>query len=140
MRKLFFIIQLLLIPFTSCYSQKIVQKQTEVYKLIEQKDKFIGKPLSVLLSEITIPIKAFSTVKENAPGGFLVLMFDRYDSIRQWRSKGNQGLILKVKIKEAFNWNNNLRKKEDIFKWLKEDEEKYKNLTVAYLSITGEPM
>ena len=65
-------------------------------------------------------------------------MFDPYDSIRQWRSKGNQGL--KVKIKEAFNWNNNLRKKEDIFKWLKEDEEKYKNLTVAYLSITGEPM
>lgn len=52
---------LLILVFTismySCQAQKLVMQPTDAYKLNEFKDRFIGKPLKVLLAEINPQIK-----------------------------------------------------------------------------------
>ncbi|MEO6070193.1 MAG: hypothetical protein ABIN57_03775 [Chitinophagaceae bacterium] len=48
----------LLLSITSCYAQKIVQRTSDAKKLEIHKEQFIGKPLRVLLDQISPEIKS----------------------------------------------------------------------------------
>ena len=141
MRKIICIFQvMLLVQITNCYSQKLVQSQVDAPKLVEQKERFIGRPLKELLDQIQIPIKGYTASRWARPGGALVFMFAPYDSTMKRHGKGLNPLMIRVTVKAPFKWDNRNRNVNEQHLWLKEDEDKYKNLTVANIGIAGEPM
>ena len=54
----YFLLSLLTIcVLSSCFSQQLVKKQADARLIVEQKDRFINKPLKDLLKEIKPEIK-----------------------------------------------------------------------------------
>ena len=140
MKKIIFVFKILLLIFsTSCHAQKLVHKQADTRLLIENKSSFINKPLSVLLEQINVPIKAYYGSRTISPGGALVFLFEPYDSVITWANRGKRAIRIRVTIKEPFESDNLNRPIKERYLWLKEDEEKYNNLRIANIAFSGMP-
>lgn len=142
MRMLFKILLLsfILITATSCKAQ-LVQTVADAKKLEIGKDKFIGKPLKDLLKEIKPPIKRAVL----QPGGmegvnnYVIFNFISDSDYNKYKSEtGKIPVTIRINVKEYnFKWDPSNKPKNERFNWTKEDEEKYGNLTVTWIRVSG---
>lgn len=98
---------IILFTSSSCFSQKLVQKETDIQRVIENKDQFIGKPLKVFLKEIKPPIKRVMANPSNNiyqyVGNFHFYFMDD-KAVLSARAKGKTPITLVVYVKEYFEW------------------------------------
>lgn len=128
------VLLLLLIVNTSCKAQ-MVQIPADVYKLKENEQQFINKPLKDLLKEIKPEIKLVNA-EINQQSYFSFYFISRDELMK--KSTETIPLGFYVYIKEPLDWDFDKRPKESQYKWTKEDLEKYGNLTVTRIKIRGE--
>lgn len=124
---------LLFIINTSCKAQQMVQTPQDIYKLKENEQQFINKPLKNLLNEIKPEIKLVLGTLDYPP------FFSFYFISREELNKKTLGSTLRfyVYVKEPLDWNFDKRPKDTAYKWTKEDVEKYGNLTVERIKVSG---
>lgn len=114
------------------YSQQLVQNIDDLYRLIDNKEQFINKPLKNLLKEIKPEIKI--TFPSNEPP-----LFDfRFVTSEQLRK--NEGTIyenvsLFIGVKDFIDWKWGDRPKGREPNWTKEDAEKYGNMIVTRINV-----
>ena len=122
-----------------CHAQQMVQTPKDIFNLCQKDKEFIGKPLRVLLKEIKPPIKmvfAEGGWAEQAPKFFFFFMSKQdYDSCGR---QGNLPLRLVVYVSEFFQWSYVSRGKEKSLVWTNEDEEKYGNLLITAIRVSGD--
>jgi hypothetical protein len=126
---------LIVIRFPS-YGQQMVQTPMDAFLVCQRDDEFIGKPLTTLLKEIKPPIKmvyAREGSTEQAP--MFSFFFTSRQGFDKQRRKGKLPLRITVYLKEAFKWKEWV--KDHYWDWLKEDEGKYGNLTIAAIRVAG---
>ncbi|MDX6183169.1 hypothetical protein SGQ44_13415 [Flavobacterium sp. Fl-77] len=119
---------------TSCKAQQMVQIPEDTYKLKANEQQFINKPLKDLLKEIKPEIKlVMGTI--DSPSYFSF----RFQSREELNKKPLDGTTigLFVYVKEPLDWNFDKRSKGKEYEWSKEDVEKYGNLTVIRIKVTG---
>lgn len=117
----------------SCKAQQIVQTPEDVYKLKTNEQQFINKPLKNLLNEIKPEIKLVLGTVDYPP------FFSFYFISREELNKKTLGSTLRfyVYVKEPLDWNFDKRPKSTAYNWTKEDLEKYGNLTVERIKVSG---
>ena len=127
-----FALALLLIN-CSCKAQ-MVQTTKDVYLLKTNEQQFINKPLKNLLNEIKPEIKMADATRD-FPDYFSFRFIDR----EQHRKRGiNQiPVVIYVYVKEQIDWHYEKRIKGNELVWTKEDAEKYGNLTVIRIKVSG---
>lgn len=140
--KLFFKTFLLLFVFltaVSCRTQ-LVQTVADAKKLEINKDKFINKPLKDLLVQIKPPVKRMAAI----PGGttsasHIFFYFLTDSSYHQYIDKTRKAPIrIDVQVAEGnFEWDPATKEKGHQYDWTKEDKNKYDNLTVINIRVTG---
>lgn len=124
----------------SCFSQKLVQKESDVLKIEDNKAQFIGKPLKDLLKEIKPPIKRVmaqpSVNIQSYVGNFRFNFVDskQKDSLKL---KNKTPITLVVFVKEYFEWDFQKRPKGKETVWTSEDAKKYENLTIVGFRVYG---
>lgn len=124
---------LLFVMNTSCKAQQMVQTPSEAYKLKANEQQFINKPLKDLLKEIKPGIKLV-TGTEDYPSFFSFYFIDREELSKKL---DGSSLRVYVYIKEPLDWNFDKRPKETAYKWTKGDLEKYGDLTVVRIKVSG---
>ena len=119
-----------------CKAQQMVLTPNEAYKLKENEQLYINKPLKNLLKEIKPEIKtAFGTLDN--PSYFSFRFIDA-EEFRNGRAVGKNHLGLYVYVKEPIEeWSNGKRPKEIEFQWTKEDLKTYGNFTVVRIKVIG---
>jgi len=133
MKKKIFTVTFLLLH-TISFSQKLISRESDVKKIEENKDLFIGKPLSFLLNEIGPAIKrvmANPSVNNNSHVGNFRFNFMDEAKIKKVRNKGLAPITLVVFVKENFEWDLQSRVKDKETVWTNEDIKKYGNLTIV---------
>ena len=132
-----FILFLLITAAYNCRSQQLIQVVKDAYKLKENGQLFIDKPLKNLLNEIVPEIKMVFAEGNRAHSAlsYFIFRFVDLEGYKKYNCAGKKPLGIRVMIKEPFEWN---KSREDIIKWTKEDAEKFGNLTVVYISVYGE--
>ena len=126
---------------TSCFSQQLVKKQADARLIIEQKERFINKPLKDLLKEIKpeIQFASGSNAQDHGRPAFFKFMLVTKRESDSIRLKELIPIIIYVYVKEKIDWNEPaLRKRDILFTWTDDDFQKYKNYTVIDLSIYGD--
>src|SRR5690349_16566787 len=122
------------VSLQACYAQKLIQKESDIYKISQQDSLFIGKPLRVLLEQIKIPIKRVMAEPSkdiySYVGNFRFNFLDN-NSMEAAKSKGKKPIALTVLVKEYFEWDFTKRPKGKETVWTTEDVKKYGNLTVV---------
>ncbi|WP_281921998.1 hypothetical protein [Flavobacterium collinsii] len=118
-----------------CKAQQMVQTPNDVYKLKENEQQFLNKPLKNLLKEIKPEIKwAYGSLDNPC---YFAFRFISSEEIRR-RSSDSNTLGLYIYVKEVVNeWGLGKRPKEIEFTWRKEDVEKYGNFTVIRIKVIG---
>lgn len=134
-------IVLSLIISTSCHTQQLMKTLTvtDAKKLKTNEQIFINKPLKTLLKEIKPQIKmvtASPTWAESA--GRFTFKFVDYKQDQKIVGKRKAALRITVYVKEKFVWDDKKRFDEKKLSWSKEDEEKYGNLTIIRIDVSGE--
>lgn len=124
---------LLFVINTSCKAQQMVQTSAEAYKIKANEQQFINKPLKDLLKEIKPEIKLVTGTVDYPP------YFSFYFITREELSKKPDGSTMRlyVYIKEPLDWNFDKRPKATAYNWTKEDLEKYGDLTVVRIKVSG---
>lgn len=125
---------LLIIISTSCQAQQLVQVPNDAYKLKTNEQNFINKPLKDLLKEIKPEIK-FVLGTVDSPSYFTFRFISREELNK--KSSNSATLGVHVYVKESIDWNFDKRSKANEYQWTKEDLEKYGNLTVIRIKVTG---
>jgi len=122
-----------------CRAQQLVQTTNDVYKLVENKQEFIGKPLSNLLAQIKPPIKRVAAMAGGeAPSCFLFWFLSDSEFHARGKVTEKPSIRIYVQVTESnFDWDPLKRPKGHRLDWTKEDEEKYGNLTVVDIRVTG---
>lgn len=116
----------------SCKAQQMVQTPDDVYKLKENEQQFINKPLKNVLKEIKPEIKmAFGIV--DYPSFFAFKFFTPTEINR--RVIGRKHNSIYIYVEEPIDWNFDKRVKGKEYQWTKEDLEKYGNLTVTRIKV-----
>lgn len=131
----------LLFTTCSCYSQKLIQKETDAQKVIENKDRFIGKPLKELLAQIKPPImRVTATPSKNIQSyvGNFHFYFMGNEAVDKSRSEGKAPITIVVYVKENFDWDFQKRPKGKETVWTPEDAIKYGDLTIVGFRIYGD--
>jgi hypothetical protein len=141
MKNIYVLITLLILFATfSCFSQKLVQKETEFQKIIENKEQFIGKPLKEFLKEVQPPLKrVIATPSKNIQSyvGNFRFNFMADEEVKNARSKGKTPITIVVFVKEYFEWDFQKRPKGKETVWTAEDAKKYENLTIVGFRVYG---
>lgn len=124
---------LFLLVNSNCKAQQMVQTPNDTYKLKENEQQFLNKPLINLLKEIKPEIKtAFGNL---ATPSFFSFRFISPEELNHHVS-GRKLIGLYVYVKEPINeWGQGKRPKEIEFVWRKEDIEKYGNFTVVRIKV-----
>jgi hypothetical protein len=142
MKKINFITAFIIFLFAnSCFSQKLVQKESDIQKIKENENLFIGKPLKILLQEIKPPIKrvmAEPSVNIHSYVGNFRFNFMDNNMVNSTRAKGQTPITLVVFVKEYFDWDYDKRPKGKETVWTSEDAKKFANLTVVGFRIYGD--
>ena len=128
-----FAILFLLLSY-GCKAQQMVQTPNESYKLKENEQQFLNKPLKNLLKEIKPKIK-FVLGTVDYPSYFSFRFITREELSR--KSIDDKILGLYVYVKEPLDWDFDKRPKGEEYQWTKEDVEKYGNLTVIRIKVIG---
>jgi hypothetical protein len=121
----------------SCSAQKMVVKTTDAKKLEINETFFIGKPLKILLAEISPEIKTVSAspadniVNPSTISFYFVSVEEYYN----YRKLDKFPPSIKVYIRGDFDWDRRGLSKEDMLKWTKKDAEKYANLIVGAVRV-----
>lgn len=120
----------------SCKAQQMVQTPNDVYKLRENEQQFINKPLKNLLKEIKPEIKmAAGTLSDHGDPSLFSFWFESLAETSKI-VKGKKHISLYVYVKEPVEeWTHETRPKDIEFKWRKEDVEKYGNFTVTRIKV-----
>jgi hypothetical protein len=134
---------LFLLSATSCYSQQMVRKTTEVKVLQNKKEEFIGKPLSELLKQIGPQIKYVYGNPENtwagAVGGtYLKFHFiDRNEYGNKLKgSKKPTAIVVSFKL-DANNKHRPLPK-EGLNEWTEEQTKEYGDMIISNIRVIEE--
>jgi hypothetical protein len=117
---------------SSCFSQQLVKKQSDLRLLIDQQERFINKPLKDLLKEIKPAIKyAFGTDYTDIPAyfRFKFVTSQQTDSLRK---RGLEPIEINVYVKEKdIDWySRTKRTKETSTSWTADDLRNYGDFTV----------
>lgn len=126
------LVLLLILIHYNCKAQQMVQTTEDAYKLKENEQQFLNKPLKNLLKEIKPEIKtAFGTIDN--PSYFSFKFFTPEELNK--KIVGRKHVSLYVYVKEPLNWNFDKRTKGQEYQWTKEDLVKYGNLTVIRIKV-----
>jgi hypothetical protein len=139
MRPILIIISL--VVYTSCFSQQLVKKQADAKLIIEQKERFINKPLKDLLKEIKPELQyaSGSNADDHGRSAYFRFMFVTKRENDSIRLKELIPIVIYVYVKEKIDWDEPAERKKDIlFTWTDDDFQKYKNHTVIALRIYGD--
>jgi hypothetical protein len=122
---------------SSCQAQQMVQTTKDIYKLKENEQQFINKPLKNLLKEIKPEIKTATGITDNP--FFFSFKFRTLEQQNSNMGDYDDKVALYVYVKELFDWNYEKRPKGNELKWTKEELEKYGNLTVIKIKVANQP-
>lgn len=117
-----------------CKAQQMVQVPADVSKLKANEQQFINRPLKNLLKEIKPEIK-FVLGTVDSPSYFSFRFVSREEFANA--SAKSSTPWLHVYVKEPLDWSFEKRPKGKEYEWTKEDAERYGNLTVTRIKITG---
>ena len=123
---------------TSCFSQQLVKKQADARLIVEQKERFINKPLKDLLKEIKPEIKyAFGNdAGDHGRPAFFNFMFVTKEQFDSLRAKNLSPIVIYVYVKENIDWyGRTKRTKETGRNWTEDDFRNYKDFTVIDLRV-----
>lgn len=119
----------------SCEAQQMVQTTKDVFKLKEDGQHFINKPLKNLLKEIKPEIKMGYGNNEEGYSYFTFKFITLEQRKKNAGSKEDR-VSLYVYVKEApIAWDFEKRPKGKEIEWTKEDIEKYGSLTVIRIKV-----
>jgi hypothetical protein len=128
--------------FSSCFTQELVKKQSDAILLIEQKERFINKPLKVLLKEIKPAIKyAYGEdAKDHGMPAYFRFKFVTNEQTDSLLKKGLHPISIRVYVKENnIDWfGRTKRTKKTGTSWTSDDYINYSNFTVINIEIYGE--
>ncbi len=128
------IVVLILLISTGCKAQQMVQIPADAYKLKTNEQKFINRPLKDLLKEIKPEIKFVMGTVDYPP--YFSFRFLSREELKKKPADGTT-IGLFIYVKEPLDWNFDKRPKGKEYEWSKEDVEKYGNLTVTRIKVTG---
>lgn len=129
-----FVLLFLLINY-SCKAQQLVQTPSDAYKLKQNEQQFINKPLKNLLNEIKPEIKmADGTL--NSPDYF-TFKFVNYNDYLKGHNNNKKYIRIYVFVKEPINWDSENRPEDKKFVWTKKDVKKYANYTIVQIRVSG---
>jgi hypothetical protein len=127
---------------SSCFSQKLVKKQSDAILLIEQKERFINKPLKVLLNDIKPAIKyAYGEdAKDHGRPAYFTFKFVTKQQNYSLVEKGIAPIVIYVYVKEkCIDWGEFKKlKKETFTSWTADDFRFYSNFTVIDIDVYGQ--
>lgn len=118
----------------SCKAQQMVQTPNDTHKLKTNEQWFINKPLKVLLKEIKPEIKMAEATRD-FPDYFSFRFIDREQHRK--RRINQIPVVIYVYVKEQIDWHYEKRPKGKELVWTKEDAEKFGNLTVIRIKVSG---
>jgi hypothetical protein len=124
----------------NCYSQQLMKTIDDAYKIKENQEQFINKPLKVLLKEIKPPIKRVTASPSNnfqSSVGYFVFKFVDAKQNDSLRSKNKIPVTIVVYVKEYFDWDYHKRTKNKETVWTSADMRKYENLTIVGFRVYG---
>jgi hypothetical protein len=130
-----------LFVITSCNTQKLVVKVNDAKKIETNKDKFIGKPLKKVLSQIKPKIKYVYGIPENtsaeAIGGtyFTFYFVDKEDILKRFNNKPTS-----ITVQFQLEPTNNRRPlpKGGIKEWTKKETKEYGDMIIQNIYVSGE--
>jgi hypothetical protein len=128
-----FAILFILLNF-SCKAQQIVQTPNDAHKLKTNEQQFINKPLKKLLKEIKPEIKMADATRD-FPDYFSFRFIDREQHSK--RGINQIPVVIYVYVAEQIDWHYEKRPKGKELVWTKEDAEKFANLTVIRIKVSG---
>ena len=117
-------------------------RHQEIFLLyVKKMNSLLVKSLKFLFKEIKPPIKlvlAEGGSAERAP--HFTFFFTSMSLYEKYRQQDKFPLRITVFQKETFEWNWERRShtRQHYLDWTKEDEEKYSNLTISAIRVTGE--
>jgi len=129
------VVILLLLINSSCKTPQIVQTSNDAYKLKENEQQFLNKPLKNLLKEIKLEIK-IAYGKLDYPSYFAFRFVSKEEIQRRNFDETHLGLYIFVK-EPITEWSNGKRPKEIEYQWTKEDLKKYGDFTVIEIKVIG---
>lgn len=130
----------LLLLTTSCHAQ-MMRTLNDAQKLKINEKEFIGQPLKTLLKEIKPEIKMVSanpSTSNQVRLGYFIFRFVDAQTYDSSLAKQKYLLQITVFVKEPFVWNKNNKSLNERFKWTKNDEKKYGQLTIVGIRVFGE--
>jgi hypothetical protein len=134
MKKHLLISLLSICTLSSCFSQQLIKKQSDLRLLIDQRERFINKPLKDLLKEIKPPIKyAFGTdAKDHGIPAYFRFKFVTSQQTDSLRKRGLEPIEINVYVKEKdIDWySRTKRTKETGLTWTADDLRNYGDFTV----------
>ena len=125
---------------SSCHAQYLVHDPQEAYKIQENVNRFLNKPLDSLIAAIKPPFgTAMAEMTANSPAsGYFVFTFSTPAESKELLSKGISEVKIRVYLKEQFKWNPDERGVGiERIAWTKEDVKRYGHLTVIAISVYG---
>ncbi|RKR10058.1 hypothetical protein C8C83_1726 [Flavobacterium sp. 90] len=128
-----FIIILLSLCYNT-YGQQMVQKTDDVYRLEDNKDQFINKPLKDLLKQIKPEIKTANPLKSEVS---FVFGFRWTTLVQQRKREGSiaDRVTLLVYVKQFIQWNWNEKTIGNEIAWTQQDLNKYGDLIVIDIEV-----
>ncbi len=133
----------LLIMITSCQGQKMVQKISDAKKLEFNKEQFIGKPLRVLLDNISPKIKYVFGNPENTwsganDGTYLRFHFVERDEYKLKLDNDEKLTAIVVTFPLDIHNAHKSLPKPGLKEWTAENTEEYGDMIVAGIRVIGE--
>ena len=124
----------------SCHAQYLVHNPQEAYKIQDNLNRFLNKPLDSLIAAIKPPFgTAMAEMTANSPAsGYFVFTFSTPAESKELLSKGISEVKIQVYLKEPFKWDPDERGVGiERIAWTKEDMKKYGHLTVIVIRVYG---
>ncbi|GIQ57921.1 hypothetical protein Flavo103_10570 [Flavobacterium collinsii] len=127
----------LFLTFSCSAQQQMVQTTKDAFKLKENEQHFINKPLKYLLKEIKPEIKLGYANNDEGHSYFGFKFTTLLERKKNEKSNDREDRVsLYVYVKEApIDWDFDKRPKGKEYEWTKKDIEKYGNLTVIRIKV-----
>jgi hypothetical protein len=143
MKQLFKLSIIIIVLSTSCQAQKLVQKSDDAKKLEINKDKFVGKPLKVLLAQIAPKIIFVYGNPDNQSlntvgGTYLKFHFVEKAEYLHRDSKKQKPTGIIVNFQLDPNNSHKPLPSGGLKEWTNEHTQEYGDMIVINLRVTGE--
>lgn len=123
------------------FCQQLVQNPKDLLLVCAGDKQFIGKPLKVLFDEFKPSIQlVFPEGGHQERLAHFTFFFSTKKVFDKYRRQDKFPIHITVFLKETFmwKWEGRDRSSEHYLDWLKADEEKYSNLTIVGIRVSGE--